>query len=435
MARRAAIQRKLNLMSLALASTGPDKEPALRRQIQVLLAEDHEVEALIRDTNSGGAVARRLPDFQQISDSIPGDSALLEFHLGSRRSFLWVICQGHLSVFTLPSAGVIQAQAAEVMRLFGSILERRRSPEKQRAFESARRKLSATLLGQLSEVRLPERILIAADGVLHSVPLAALTVPGEARPLGLAHELVRIPAASYLVNGRRPRPLTDFPMTMIAVTDPVFSASDPRLSPDRQRSGTGLPRLPYTDDVRTASSLIPSARRRVLGGFDATPATLQAAHLADYAIIHFSTHAVVDHEIPEMSRIALTLVDRNGQPVDGFLRPYELAQWDLDRSLVVLAACETARGKHVLGEGVIGLVSSLLYAGASQLIATVAPIDDEAAAKFFDHVYSRLLGSPSVGAAQAVTSARRAIAASPRWADPYYWATFVVIGGPGTETY
>jgi CHAT domain-containing protein len=281
-------------------------------------------------------------------------------------------------------------------------------------------------------MRLPERLLIAADGVLHSVPLAALTVPGTKRPLGLAHDLVRIPAASYLVSGRRPRPASDFPMAVLAIADPVFSGNDPRLAAARRAPGSSLPRLVFTDELRTISSLVPAARRRVLRGFEATPASLRSAEPQDYAILHFSTHAIIDHEIPEMSRIALTLVDRGGRMVDGYLRPYELAQWRLDGSLVVLAACETAQGKQVLGEGVVGLASSLLYAGASQLIATVARIDDEASAKFLDHTYRHLLGPHPVTTTRAVTLARRAIAASPRWTDPYYWASFVVIGRPVT---
>ena len=71
---------------------------------------------------------------------------------------------------------------------------------------------------------------------------------------------------------------------------------------------------------------MPLARRRVLRGFEATPEKLRQAHVEDYAVLHFSTHAIVDHDIPEMSRIALSLVDHKGHPVDGFVRPYEVAQ-------------------------------------------------------------------------------------------------------------
>jgi CHAT domain-containing protein len=188
--------------------------------------------------------------------------------------------------------------------------------------------------------------------------------------------------------------------------------------------------LPFSGDVTTVATLVPAARRRVLRGFDATPAALRRTRINDYAVLHFSTHAIVDHDIPEMSRIALSLVDDSGRPVDGYLRPYEISQWKLEGCLVVLAACETAQGKQVMGEGVLGLSSSLLHAGASQLIAAVAAIDDEASARFFDHVYQYMLGSRPVSAARALALARRDIARNPRWSDPYYWAAFELTGRP-----
>ena len=152
MTRRVQIQRKLNWMSLRLASAAPADEANLRPQIQLLLAEDQEVEALIRNSRPGGQVARQLPTFLQLASAVPRDSAILEFYVGPGRSFLWLLEQGRLSAFSLPAAGVIRRHAAEVARLFGSILERRRHPIIQRQFEAACNRLSRTLFGSLAGV-------------------------------------------------------------------------------------------------------------------------------------------------------------------------------------------------------------------------------------------------------------------------------------------
>jgi CHAT domain-containing protein len=97
---------------------------------------------------------------------------------------------------------------------------------------------------------------------------------------------------------------------------------------------------------------------------------LQKLSLERYGILHFSTHAVINDEIPELSRIALSVVDRQGRPLSGFLFPYQLAGLRMNGTVVVLSACDTALGKKVLGEGMMGFASSLFSAGASQLVLT-----------------------------------------------------------------
>jgi len=99
---------------------------------------------------------------------------------------------------------------------------------------------------------------------------------------------------------------------------------------------------------------------------------------------------------------------------------------------VVLSACDTALGKQVLGEGLMGFSSSLLYAGGSQLVLALTKIDAEASSQFLSDVYRYYLpGNNSME--HSITLARRTMAHSGRFSDPYYWASFVVIGRP-TDT-
>jgi CHAT domain-containing protein len=156
---------------------------------------------------------------------------------------------------------------------------------------------------------------------------------------------------------------------------------------------------------------------------------LRKLDLREFAVLHFSTHAYIDDRIPELSRIALTLVDRDGRHVDGYLRPQQFAEFRLNRSIVVLSSCETALGKEVLGEGLVGFASGLFSAGASQLVLALTKIDAESSAAFFTEVYRSLFDTQSTGIERALTRARQALAHSTRWSDPYYWASFTAIGG------
>lgn len=116
--------------------------------------------------------------------------------------------------------------------------------------------------------------------------------------------------------------------------------------------------------------------------------------------------------------------------MDGYLHPYQFAGFRLDRSIVVLSSCETALGKEVMGEGLAGFTAGLFQAGASQVVLALTQVDAESSSAFFAEAYRRFLGTPSPGMERALTEARRTLAHSTRWADPYYWAPFIVMGSP-----
>ena len=96
----------------------------------------------------------------------------------------------------------------------------------------------------------------------------------------------------------------------------------------------------------------------------------------------------------------------------------------------MLSACDTALGKEVLGEGLAGLTASLFHAGASQLLLTLTEIDAEGSSEFLSKVYGNFFSPAQVSMEHSLTLARRALARSERWSDPYYWASFVLYGRP-----
>lgn len=402
----------------------------LRGRIQLLLAEDDQVDAESRHAVHASALGHPLESVAELQAVLPTDSALLEYYLGERESYLWVVLPDRIQSFRLPARSAIEGLASRTVNRFGAILDRRRSPQTQTAFEADLRRLSALLLGPLAAVRLPPRLVLVLDGVLNRVPMAALRPPWSREFFGLSFDLIRAPSAAYLLAAKPPSPITAFPNSVLVIADPVFGADDPRVTaaPQSTARPASLARLPFTGDVAALSSLVPPARIHILQGFDATPSTLRNLNLREFAVLHFSTHAYIDDRIPELSRIALTLVDRAGRPVDGYLRPHQFAEFRLNRSIVVLSSCETALGKEVLGEGLVGFASGLFSAGASQLVLALTKVDAESSAAFFAEAYRSLFATQSSGMERALTRARQALAHSTRWSDPYYWASFTAMG-------
>jgi CHAT domain-containing protein len=129
-----------------------------------------------------------------------------------------------------------------------------------------------------------------------------------------------------------------------------------------------------------------------------------------------------------LSGIVLSLVDRNGQPQDGFLRTNEIFNLKLPAELVVLSACRTGLGKEVKGEGLIGLTRGFMYAGTPRVIVSLWSMSDKPTAELMARLYKKLLGPGPERPAAALRSAQIEMLNDKRWEQPYFWAGFVLQG-------
>ena len=94
---------------------------------------------------------------------------------------------------------------------------------------------------------------------------------------------------------------------------------------------------------------------------------------------------------------------------------------------MVLSGCQTALGKEIRGEGLLGLTRGFLYAGAPRVVASLWWIDDRATAALMSAFY-RGLWSEGLRPAAALRKARLALARQHRFRDPSYWGAFVLQG-------
>jgi CHAT domain-containing protein/predicted negative regulator of RcsB-dependent stress response len=387
---------------------------------------------------------------------LDANTVLLEYALGDERSYLWSVSQAGLGSYVLPPREEIERAARG---MYGRLTARLTltGPDRARALEQAdadyRREakhLSEMLLAPVAKQLAGKRILVVADGALQYVPFAALPVPGGGRepvPMMVEHEIVSLPSASVLAilrretRDRRPRP-----GAVAVLADPVFEADDPRLRavkrslgrspsqlagaaslPDGPGAG-GFPRLGATRleaDAIVAVAPPGTALRAV--DFAASRATAMSPELAGYEIVHFATHAVLDNENPGLSAVVLSMFDERGEPADGYLRLRDIYGLRLPAELVVLSACNTALGKPVRGEGLVGIVRGFMYAGARRVVASLWKVDDEATGELMARFYREVLRSHRSPAA-ALRQAQLAMWQQERWRPPFYWAAFVLQG-------
>jgi CHAT domain-containing protein len=189
-----------------------------------------------------------------------------------------------------------------------------------------------------------------------------------------------------------------------------------------------LARLPFSRaEALAVAGQVPRDAQLQAVDFDASLALATSGKLNDYRIIHFATHGFINTSRPELSGLALSLVDRDGRARDGFLRLNTIYNLRLSADLVVLSACQSALGKEVAGEGLIGLTRGFMYAGARRVIASLWQVSDAATAELMKKFYAGML-QRHLPPAAALRAAQLEMARDPRWAAPYFWAGFVLQG-------
>ena len=263
------------------------------------------------------------------------------------------------------------------------------------------------------------------------------------------------------IAGRPPAP-----KLIAALADPVFDEKDERLLVAKKKPGSGsavvsvsarrsaevpvwsylersaqdlgddreglkLTRLPFTrDEANAIARMVGVNERHVRLDFDANRQAATNPELAQYRFVHFATHGILNSAHPNLSGLAFSLVNEEGQPQDGFLRASEIYNLRLSADLVVLSACRTGLGKEIRGEGLIGLTRAFMYAGAARVMVSLWDINDEGTAELMKRFYGNLLGRTKMSPAAALRSAQVSMAADKRWSSPYYWAGFTLQGEP-----
>lgn len=109
---------------------------------------------------------------------------------------------------------------------------------------------------------------------------------------------------------------------------------------------------------------------------------------------------------------------------DGVLTADEISRLDLKGSgLVVLSACETAKGKVDPVDGTLGLQRAFKIAGAGSILMSLWKVEDESTAMLMSRFYKYLLSGDERHT--ALKKARKDVMEV--YPDPYYWAGFILL--------
>jgi len=444
--------------------------------IAALLDKFAKLQTQIHDTDPGYA-ALTQPATTTVEDVrdhlLDVNTVLLEYSLGEKRSYLWLISSDSVSIYVLPGRVLIEKQARRVYRDIATSHSGGHGVNSAASSQSsvlALAALSRMILGPVERQLGQKRLLIVADGALNYIPFSALPVSSESvravSVLVTQHEIVSLPSASVLMTIREEHTGRQSPPRAVAVlADPVFDFNDPRLKrsvdPVQASAASSSKSKDKFADLRSAeltrtrwagvlglasskpihfSRLVYSRREaqaiaaasprgEVLEALDfsANRKLAMSPDLAEYKIVHFATHGLIDTTHPEFSGLLLSLYDKDRVPEIGLLSLEDIYNLNLPIDMVVLSACETALGKEVNGEGLIGLTRGFMYAGASRVVASLWNVNDVATASLMGRFYHAMAHEHLTPAA-ALREAQLEMHKDKRWTDPYYWAGFQLQG-------
>ena len=397
---------------------------------------------------------------KDIQSPLADDEAIVIVNIGDKKSYAWAVTRDQadwreLTVTTAEVSNVVLALRA------GLDVEIPKPFDPKLSFELYRQ-----VLGPVEDVIAAKaRLSLVVNGALTNLPLQLLVTRDPAgKALKDVDWLLRTHAVMVLLSVaslkvlRRKSAVADAKNPLIGFANPVFDRDAQQLAQNKRLVAAetaargirgsvaditklkALLPLPETaDELRQVAASVRADPADVILGPDATETRIKQEKLDQYRIVYFATHGLPAGKVADYAKLnaepalVLTLPEKPTEFDDGLLTASEVAQLKLNADWVVLSACNTASGDKPGAEALSGLARAFFYAGARSIIVSNWEVDSESAVALMVGTFSALAADPKLSHGEALQKAMLAVIENtqhPDWADPKYWAPFVVVGEP-----
>ena len=356
------------------------------------------------------ALAGRLLNLQQVQVALPAGTVLVEFWVGEADfAALWI---------TRAGAGILKQnfdqQLNSEISAFETALENG-DPEWRRLSRS----LGQRLLAGIPSAR---HMIVSLDGPLMGLSVEALSTSTNDKLVIESSDVSYVPAARFAALQARGTggPLPPWRTQLVAYGDPPVSGKDVF---GRDERWAPLAAAAY--EIESIANLLPG-RSEVRLGAAARKHDLLTRRLEGISLLHFTTHALVDTENQDRSRILMA----SDSPAAGLDYLFQQEIYGLNLKgvdLATISACETARGETVRGDGLRAFSQAFLAAGAAATVTSLWQVADRPTAEFMKQFYYFL--SRGVTKSEALRSTKlQFLYSRSSLSAPRYWAAFVLNG-------
>lgn len=397
-------------------------------------SEDSRARSLFEMMHRGSQIAENssLPEITlgaeskpltrlKIQERLPKQAQLLEYSVLDDKVVMWVVTK---SAIESGETSISSDELERKTRRYADALARPGQTDSDSIIRQAKN-LHARLIAPVEKYLDRNLVLIVIpDKSLNYLPFEALMSTTSGHYLIEDYAIERAPSATIFVESSEQAKTRERGTNerLLSVGNPEFSRAE----------FPSLPNLPAAarEVAQIASFYQPEMH---LVGEAATTRRVKGA-LATADVIHFATHAVADERSPLLSKLLLArepLTSTTTAGSNGVLPVAEIYETKLPRArLVVLSACQTGIELAYRGEGAIGLARPFMVAGVPLVVASLWPVDSEAAADLMVsfHKHRKL---DHVSTVEALRRAQLEIINNhqPDSQRNYGWAAFTTIGG------
>jgi CHAT domain-containing protein/tetratricopeptide (TPR) repeat protein len=353
-------------------------------------------------------------------------ATLLFYWMGEKQSYLWAITPAKIAVFSLPAQAAI---VAHIKRYRQALLNLEDPQQSGNEDGQALYQLLVAPAAKLIRPKAP--VMILADGALSQLNFETLLAPGPSQKVGRGADPA--PSVHYWIEDAT---LLAAPsLDLLAAAKPAREVSQKLLllgnpvspSPD-------YPSLPlFGAEMARIEKHFAAHRAAVFAGEQASPAAYLTGNPAQYAFIHFVSHAVASRTDPLDSAIILSSSSLPGSSLSGGnaveasfkLYARDIMQHSIDARLVTISACYGSGTRSYAGEGLVGLSWAFLRAGAHNVIGALWEVSDDSTPRLMDTLYQGL--EDGLAPAVALRNAKLDLLHSQsRFRKPFFWAPFQI---------
>jgi len=354
-------------------------------------------------------------DIAQVRQPLSADHLLLSYYIYEGKLVIFAITAEDLIVHEDPDG---LAQLEYLLPLLHAHLQPQGWPDVLHPPQQLIRRLLKKLYDLLISPAIPllpssaGHLTIVPYGPLHQLPFHALY--DGSRFLIEDYQMNYLPASSLLVHlgMQNDKQNGDSASAEISAAHPLVLA----YSDDGHL-------LRVHDEARTIASLLDG---RCYLEKEATIARL-IQQASSSPIIHLATHGQSRLDAPNFSYVRLA---------DGQLNAIDAFSLDLQKcELVTLSGCETGLALSGGGDEQLGLSRAFLAAGATSLVISLWPVEDNATNELMQRFYQHLLQGESK--VQALRTAQCSLLhqTESMYVHPYFWAAFRLVGDVGPLRY
>ena len=351
-------------------------------------------------------------------------AAFLEYVVTESKTYLFVLTKGE-GATPLLKVYPIAIAAREIAKRTNDFRDKIIT---QSAFADDARGLYDLLLKPAEQqLRGKTSICIVPDAVLWDLPFQAL-VPRDGQYLVQDYAISYAPSLTVLREMSAKKQAEGMSKSLLAFGNPTMPG-DIAANIKTTYRGEVLGPLPDAEvEVGALKNIWGLSSSRILIGPTASKAVFRS-EAAKYNIIHLATHGILDDASPMYSRLVMARAG-NDPSDDGLLEARDIMRLDLRADLVVLSACQTARGRVGAGEGMVGMSWAFFVAGVPSMVASQWKVDSASTAKLMIDFHKRLKEQSirSQTKSGALQQASLTVMKDPRYRHPYFWAGFVVMG-------